>query len=489
MNRIQNPNFDRPTLNYFRNLIHPLYSPIPEPEIPRLQLREELKIEIPDSVILGRSIFGMDSAKRSLEPYTMIEYAHGRCVLGGSPDVVMVSKEAVQKMDENASKRLKNISALLDAGVCVGDRDTDYAELLAVAEDDVDGSIFASFPEDGRSQSPSSANLSSSSQAVSPTVLKPGLDAWWSTNTTEARVRSLLTSEKKRLKECLATSSLAKAMYFKRCNGEYINALDDVLCLDIARGKKNGPGQERVKTECKKCQKQQQEHRGEGGSNLNRNQEGKAEGPAVGEEDGWVEDGPAFLRDDIEFGDKVPSTSTSPCTCGSSIIAGFDTLTLTGSTDTASATASKSPKAKSKSKSNPKSALPSIATSNLTLFSTSGYGYAVIPSDDHPVTDACYPPIPCSTTCNHNVANTESQRLFRCMCDKNPQIGTETAAHSPWALLPQPTRFSYTTRHFRNREAMVRNGTVNDQDLCMTSWGYHRIARGQSKQQKERWRK
>lgn len=38
-----------------------------------------------------------------------------------------------------------------------------------------------------------------------------------------------------------------------------------------------------------------------------------------------------------------------------------------------------------------------------------------------------------------------------------------------------PETFTFTSSILMNREAMVRSGAVDDDDLCLTGWGYNRL--------------
>ncbi|KAI1619874.1 hypothetical protein EDD37DRAFT_196029 [Exophiala viscosa] len=195
--------FDLTMLNEIRHLVHPLYSTVPDPKISRKDLRKNVKITTMEPSNWSRHPsrpnrkLTVSDEIESL-PLPTIKYAHAKgCIYSDAPDVVIKSADAVKAMDEHAKTRLDNINALLDAGV----------EFV-----DVDA---------GHDFSKSRSSSSSSDRDIDLAAIFA--------QAAQQEATEIMLAEKKRLEECLATSSLTKGLYFKRCNGVYRNALDDVL--------------------------------------------------------------------------------------------------------------------------------------------------------------------------------------------------------------------------------------------------------------------
>ncbi len=135
---------------------------------------------------------------------------------GAEPDVVLKSREDVEAMDQDAKERLANINALLDAGVdCeLGpDRDAELAAKLDQAQE------YHSCIVNSEGDLPS----------PSPFDKDPVVTESLLANMAESEAQTLLREEKTRLEECLATSALAKGMYFKRCNKAWVSAVGEML--------------------------------------------------------------------------------------------------------------------------------------------------------------------------------------------------------------------------------------------------------------------
>ncbi|KIV81951.1 hypothetical protein PV11_04097 [Exophiala sideris] len=187
---------DMTMLNEIRHLVYPLYSTVPNPKVSRKDLQKNIKITTiePTRPRTRRSV----NPEPEALPYPTIQYGHAKgCIKSDAPDVVIKSATAVKAMDDYAKIRLDNINALLDAGV----------EFV-----DVDAGLDFSKSRSSSSSSDRDIDLAAIfAQAA------------------QQEATELMLAEKKRLEECLTTSSLTKGLYFKRCNGEYRNALDDVL--------------------------------------------------------------------------------------------------------------------------------------------------------------------------------------------------------------------------------------------------------------------
>jgi hypothetical protein len=167
-----------------------------------------------------------------LSPLPAFTYTHAKgCIHSDKPDVVLKSKADVQGMDELARQRLATINTLLDAGVdhdLGADLDGE-SNTTAWTQDGSTPSVNGDDDDDEASipSSPTPSLSSSSSQSDEELSLEQ--EERLMAKLEENEVRSRLRQIKTRLEECLATSSLAKAVYFKRCNGRWVSALGDVL--------------------------------------------------------------------------------------------------------------------------------------------------------------------------------------------------------------------------------------------------------------------
>ncbi|OAP58952.1 hypothetical protein AYL99_06249 [Fonsecaea erecta] len=277
--RVESTELFDSVLKDIRTLVHPLYSPVPTFPLAtstssitatsREDLRKKVKITTAaghDAVTArgvvtagearftataagnGRHTFSgtgdttpSSSSSRSGEvdlPWPEITYAHGGgCIASPEPEVVLKPKAAVEAMDQYARERLKNITALLDNGVSSSlgpgldiDIDIDADTTDADAED-----TESLLGESTLTSSKCCKDMSSCSSSSMALLLSSDVRA---AAAREAQV--FLRAEKKRLQACLATSSLAKGLYFKRCNGQWVNAVDDVLVVDEGRGRGRG---------------------------------------------------------------------------------------------------------------------------------------------------------------------------------------------------------------------------------------------------------
>ena len=220
-------------LDEIRTLSHAMHSPVPTFPVTaagitassKVELCEKVKEKCPTSCPYKLSPPQQDLdqmnpwLRKTLEhiPYPETTWEHAKsCMYGDEPDVVFKSRDDVETMDRYARERLANINALLDAGVdCeLGpDRDAELAAKLEQAQGY--HSCIVNSKGDLPSPSPFDEN---------PVVTESLL-----TNMAESEARTLLRAEKTRLEESLATSSLAKGMYFKRCNKAWVSAIGEIL--------------------------------------------------------------------------------------------------------------------------------------------------------------------------------------------------------------------------------------------------------------------
>ncbi|EXJ67049.1 uncharacterized protein A1O5_09695 [Cladophialophora psammophila CBS 110553] len=143
-------------------------------------------------------------------------------------------------MDQYAKERLRKIIALLESGI-----DSNLGPQLdtILSKDDQvgegkDSSHSACIEETAPNSAldTCSATLLSEVAADESPLAALGRHAF---RAAENEAQALLRAEKKRLEERLATSPLAKGIYWKRCNGQWVNGLGDVL-VDSGRGGNEG---------------------------------------------------------------------------------------------------------------------------------------------------------------------------------------------------------------------------------------------------------
>ncbi|KAJ9604095.1 hypothetical protein H2200_011618 [Cladophialophora chaetospira] len=247
-NRAKDKYFDMARLNDFRVLTHPNYSPVPIFPITAAGLTivdnwhlyksvkitpylehviagdfsaqwQERATRTPD----GPTVFEKGRVRRV--PVVEVTYAHASgCVYGDQPDVVIKSRQVVQAMDEYARERLRNINALLEAGVSYvlgPGLDAEFADKVEQGgcRAGPDSAIFSTSASDASSIDGSDSCAEDSAAATERLISEMA----------RSETQALLRAEKKRLEECLATSSLAKGLYFKRCNGAWVSGVGDVL--------------------------------------------------------------------------------------------------------------------------------------------------------------------------------------------------------------------------------------------------------------------
>lgn len=361
-------------LNEIRELVHPLFSTVPEPEVSRKTLRKNIKFTTVEPTRAGRRALTRNKDKENDAydtkdlPYPVISYGHAKgCIYSDTPDVVIKSADAVKAMDDDARTRLANINALLAADVDFIDADLDFSK----------GS---------RSSTSHSTSISGASSLSST----DGADlAAIFARAVQQEAAEVMLAEKRRLEECLATSGLTKGLYLKRCNGEYRNALDDVL------------------------------------------------GGTHGDSD------KAPVKEDSST-DKVvvkdPSIGQTP-------------VKEKSSTDSAPVKEKSSTQPSAGPASSPAD-IPEMANPNST-----DYGYAILGDKALP-----------SVFSRLTVASSPKAQDDD---DTDAKAGSKMSRMS----FPKPEKLKFTSDMLKNREAMVRNGAVDDHNLCYTYWTFHRLAK------------
>ena len=245
-------------LNEIRDIVHPLFSSVPPPELDRKQLLKKIKITTADlprphlrtrgqpTINVTTSTTGRNDNTNDggdILPHPVVRYAHGKgCVYSDKPDVVVKSAEFVKTVDAFARTRLDNLTRLLDAGITYVDNDLELActrnETSTPTSSAASTSPSSASPSETESDSDFDTNTTTTSFTSSSARRGVEDDGHADLDISLTRlfarlaaneVTDKMRSEQIRLQACLATSSLAKGLYWKRCNGVFRNALDDEL--------------------------------------------------------------------------------------------------------------------------------------------------------------------------------------------------------------------------------------------------------------------
>jgi hypothetical protein len=226
-------------LNQIRTLTHPLHSvvqnfPVTAAGVTAMcvsELKKKVK-EVVNYMEDHRGARKPGFSEFDLSPLPAFTYTHAKgCIHSDKPDVVLKSRADVQGMDELARQRLATVNALLDAGVdhdLSADLDGE-SNTTAWTQDGLTPNVNGDDDDDEASIPGSPTPSLSSSSSKSDEELSLEQEERLMAKLEENELRSRLRQIKTRLEECLATSSLAKAVYFKRCNGRWVSALGDVL--------------------------------------------------------------------------------------------------------------------------------------------------------------------------------------------------------------------------------------------------------------------
>ncbi|EXJ59625.1 hypothetical protein A1O7_03771 [Cladophialophora yegresii CBS 114405] len=432
-------------LNETRRLIHPLHSAVQNFPVTAAGVTatcmEELRKKVKETVNYMEYQRGPHKVQYSefdLTPLPTFTYAHARgCVHSDEPRVVLKSKADVRRMDDFERARLAMIDELLEFGV---DHDLNAHPDGESTASVRDGRSTSSVDEDevfaGTDKgSPPSKFLSS---AVSTTSNSKEAaeeeEERWMARARENEARSWLRDMKKRLEECLATSSLAKGIYFKRCNRQWVSALGGVL----------------------------PPHSQEVGARAETKTKTDAAPP---------------LRQchDKDDGDVKSALSTT-----------FTALTLNTTTNTAyTSDLTTSTTTSTNATSVSRGTTPSVVVDRNAKSPTS---YALHTDSD------IYRDIN-TIFASYAFAVTDPEILLDLAEDIASQTGVENSLslplpsfvadlwrrHNPACSPP----FEYRTSMLMAREELVRIGQVSVNDLALTSWGYNRLVRKQAKAHEE----
>ncbi|KAK5449627.1 hypothetical protein LTS15_008702 [Exophiala xenobiotica] len=477
--------YDPAMLNEIRNIVHPLYSSVPSPELDRKQVLKKIKITTADlpraplrwrgqpstvnAPISTTGNYDNNSTNNGCDgdgdilPHPVISHAHGKgCVYSEKPDVVVKSAEFVKTIDTFARTRLENLTRLLDAGITYVDDDLKVA---CTRRDET-----STPPRSGTSTTASTTSASPASTSETESELSDFDTNTTATSFTSAssrggekedadvdnislprlfvrlaadEVTDKMRSEQMRLQACLATSSLAKGLYWKRCNGVYQNALDDELLPATASASASISATASTTT--------------------TRDCDSAGKGKAIMAED--KEEANVPVNDGYHHR-------------GAQTLSGYGYAVL-ASPERARARprpqfrpASRIVDSKSQAKVivnardlSPGSSSIGIGTppplSAPTSTSTSSQVSSISSTPSPP------PPHGCET-------GSEELERKRGDCEEDHDDSEFSMIH---LVRANPETFTFTSSILMNREAMVRSGAVDDDDLCLTGWGNNRLER------------
>lgn len=477
-------------LNEIRDIVHPLFSSVPPPELDRKQLLKKIKITTADlprphlrtrgqpTINVTTSTTGRNDNTNDggdILPHPVVRYAHGKgCVYSDKPDIVVKSAEFVKTVDAFARTRLDNLTRLLDAGITYVDNDLELActrnETSTPTSSAASTSPSSASPSETESDSDFDTNTTTTSFTSSSARRGVEDDGHADLDISLTRlfarlaaneVTDKMRSEQIRLQACLATSSLAKGLYWKRCNGVFRNALDDELLpasISITASTTTGD--------------------------------------SAGE----------------AMGDDKEANATVDVTLKTTHVDASETNEATKNpfalTSTTTDEANNAMKATSISLVTPGDGHHHRAQT------VSGYGYAVLA----PMRALAQSRLKTSGTKSQASVNALSPGSFSIdtppfsaptsistsaqfsgISSRFPPLGSDTSGEekqgdcdvpsaraeneqgqdSEYARIhlvrTNPETFTFTSSILMNREAMVRSGAVDDDDLCLTGWGYNRL--------------
>ena len=486
-NRDKDPMFDYATLNDIRTFMHPLYSPVPSFPITTSTVTANSRTEL-ESMVKVKPFLEHRAADWSDEPWTTlkipcpeISYAHANgCIYSDLPDVVLKSSKAVQTTDRLEEGGPADINALVEVRddhelSSVFDKEL---VLKVVREDCIKGS------ESGSEKDASSTSDSECSSRLSDTTTNteehaPSTMERVFSEAAESEARIHLRAEKVRLEESLATSRLAKGMYFKRCNGDWVSGVGDIL----RHGKSQNIAGNGV--EDRTCAAEQEAGEKDAASGLVDNGDGRWDGRRDGRR--------LSLKDD-------KSTTSTATASSTSTRLGGPNFRMSSSSSTNSPfsmqNAGISIRAQNTTITAPKTCPePHFTSLHRPRIPTSGaLGCAV----------QNYKPSNPSALWNYAAENhasnaAELQSKAEVKAEKKAKtklvLKTEVFAEAkssanarfgPGILSVVSTTdratappFRFSTDMLMNREELVRGGQVGEEDLILTCWAFNRLVRAQ----------
>ncbi|KIY02588.1 uncharacterized protein Z520_01053 [Fonsecaea multimorphosa CBS 102226] len=506
-------------LKEIRSLVHPLYSPIPTfPVITstitaksKEDLRKKVKVttvtehqhqhtvvsrrgvHAPATRGNGRDISGKATAREMDQPWPEIKYAHGGgCIYSPEPEVVLKPRAAVAVMDQYAREKLRNITALLDSGITC----TLGPQLDVEPDADMD-SRFGAGTQGSLRPGPGSSGSTcvAAAAADDESTLSPATLMLRAINAAAAaEARALLVAEKERLEACLATSALAKGLYFKRCNGQCVNALGDVLVGDQVPNGRKAKEEEVTKKDDQSASTcndasakahpalfnshpQDHLHVGEG-VEVEVQVEAETESSTLTRTSTPSVTTPRSATPSLDTSispTSSPGSPDSPTTTTNSSSSSNDNDNCITTSTTSGTLEDLKPKVPPRRRVDP-DPYPSPPPSPPTKFSNNssygygygyGYGYAVLPNDDS--THGLLKP---GTQTASSPTSTSISPFT------SPSSTTGTGGSAGPIRFPPPEQPSFTYAMLQAREQLVRSGQVTDENLCSVSWGYNGIISG-----------
>ncbi|ETI29539.1 hypothetical protein G647_01992 [Cladophialophora carrionii CBS 160.54] len=448
----KDPFFDDSMLNEIRTLTHPLHSPVQNFPVNAAgetatcvqELRKKVK-ETVNYMDHQRGPRKVIYSEFDLTPLPTFTYAHAKgCIHSDEPAVVLKSRADVRRMDEDAKETLARINALLGAGV---DHDLSaYSDGESTASVSVAGGSTRSVDGEGAvaPDHPGSPPTMFVSAAASPESdeelsLEEAEEerrmAWARENKARSRLRGI----KKRLEECLATSSLAKAVYFKRCNRQWVSALGGVLLDDGHRQEEIEAGPE-AEANTKTDPPLRQCHDEDENENDNRDEK--------------------------------------------SVLSTFTALTLNTTINTYINNSDLTPSTTATSVSN--STTPNVVECNANSGGGGGDGFQVDIDTDTSLASSGYAVIdPADLLSLGDYASKLDSSSSSPSLSLTKQVSKGCLADLNRHNLVFSPRFEYRTCMLMAREELVRIGQVSETDLALTSWGYNRLVKKQAKAHEE----
>ncbi|EXJ85803.1 hypothetical protein A1O1_06172 [Capronia coronata CBS 617.96] len=274
-------NYEKALLSQIRNMIYPLYSCVPLPDVSREELWKTVSVNpLPAATFIksATSPFHYTIVPPTLPktppplPHPIVEYTHAKgCSRSDKPDVVAKSAEEVFLMDKFANERLQTIKGMLAGGLeAIMDDNLRYARDMvldhvkqdlkekhelrrraklrakrAAGEDedkgDGDDHAFESRfalalatltgvpPATDSGLMSGSGGDNSDLDDANGVQLTEEIRNHHLWQLFEVDARKFLVQELNRLEPLVAMGPLTKATYVKRCNGEYRNGVGDIL--------------------------------------------------------------------------------------------------------------------------------------------------------------------------------------------------------------------------------------------------------------------
>lgn len=519
-------------LDQIRHMMHPLYSEVAVRGMSRAELRRNIMILPSDwtksnkmpSMLMPKVKARKPAPSPTLsEPYPTIKYAHAKgCIYSDHPDVVIKSAEEVRLMDTFAKQRLANINALLDAGLeALMDDKMRYSrecivEFIRMKEEELEHKrrVHARFRPDYDSDSdleedceahasplstltsyrkslasgsnPGFANRHTSAETEVKSRPKLGDDVISTVEqlilTFEVDVKRPFVTEKTRLEQIIPLSAVTKAMYFKRCNGEYRNGVGDILVQNgSVYGTESAKSQHAgtARDDCAGAESEKGTGTQQGEMHALKNLSSEPQEDAVHA----AEDLSSELSgtENSERSDGAETRSTGSASGSASGSADSSTTASPTTTTTPTTTASSNSKSSATTQSSALSKVVSTSVrpseNNWAPISEKNYGYALL----KPSKQAASTPQRDELKRVPRSKDTAAAAISSASAVE-PEPGFDSAFASASASdfhsrFPPPTTMKYTTGMLMGHEAAVRRVLAPADSLARTCWTFNTFER------------